>query len=80
MKKIFALLAIILAFQAGVYAQKPKTVAEQSVPERYVKDFQRQAPDAKNPVWISESNSLSDSHQRAWRPAGQLTPNTPRMP
>lgn len=58
MKKIFALVAVILAFQAAAFAQKNKTVAEQDVPERYVKDFQRQAPEAKNPVWISESNDI----------------------
>jgi hypothetical protein len=58
MKKIFALLAVLLAFQAGVYAQKPKTVAEQDVPERYIKDFQRQAPDVKNVVWTSEGSDI----------------------
>ena len=58
MKKIFALLAVILAFQAGVYAQKPKTVAEQDVPDRYVKDFQRQATDVKNVVWTSEGSDI----------------------
>ena len=58
MKKIFAFLAFVALFQVAAFAQKNKTVAEQDVPERYVKDFQRQAPHAKNPVWRSESNDI----------------------
>lgn len=58
MKKIIALMTVVLALQTVAYAQKNRVVAEQDVPERYVKDFQRQAQGAKSPVWTSESNDI----------------------
>jgi hypothetical protein len=60
MKKIIAILTTLVLLQAATYAQKEKaqTVAEQDVPERYVKDFQRQAPEAKHAVWTKEKSDI----------------------
>lgn len=58
MKKILAIMAAVLLCQVAVMAQKPQNVAEQDVPERYVKDFQRQAPDASRVMWYKEKSDV----------------------
>lgn len=51
MKKILVFAAAVLLAQTMLFAQKGKSVSDKDVPERYVKDFLRQAPEAKNVDW-----------------------------
>ena len=44
MRKIFAIVAIVLASQTMVFGQKAKEVLEKDVPARFVKDFQKRYP------------------------------------
>ena len=48
MRKIFAILAIVIASQTMVFAQKSSKVTEKDVPTRFVKDFTKRYPEAKN--------------------------------
>ena len=63
MKKLVILIAIALMGSATVYAQKckTKTVSEKDVPERFVKDFQRQAPNVMNVVWTQVDSMVYDA-------------------
>ncbi|MBR3529132.1 MAG: hypothetical protein IKN84_05670 [Bacteroidales bacterium] len=51
MKKLFALTIVILLAQNVVLAQNGKSVSEKDVPERYVKDFNRQVQNVKSVKW-----------------------------
>lgn len=51
MKKIFAIAVTLLLAQTALFAQSGKSVSEKDVPERYVKDFNRQVTDVKNVEW-----------------------------
>jgi hypothetical protein len=48
MKKIIIFAAVALLSQSLLFAQNGKSVSDKDVPERYVKDFNRLAPDTKN--------------------------------
>lgn len=58
MKKIALIFAIVFLCNTAVFAQKSKTVSEKDVPERYVRDFQNQVPDAQSPVWSKEDSDI----------------------
>lgn len=60
MKKLIALLAVVLLCQGAVSAQKAKTVQVKDVPERYVKDFQKKAPECKDAVWTMVDSLVYD--------------------
>lgn len=60
MKKLIILLAVVFSFQGTIIAQKAKTIQEKDVPERYVKDFQKKAPDSKNVVWTMIDSTVYD--------------------
>ena len=70
MKRILALTAAILLCQTVLFAQNGKPVSERDVPERYVKDFTRQAQKAKNVKWemvdsmVYDANFISESDTR----------------
>ena len=51
MKKILVFAVVALLGQTMLFAQNGKSVSAKDVPERYVKDFNRQAPDVKNVDW-----------------------------
>jgi hypothetical protein len=51
MKKIIIFAAVALLSQSLLFAQNGKSVSDKDVPERYVKDFNRLAPDTKNVDW-----------------------------
>lgn len=51
MKKILLILTFALTCNVALFAQNGKAVNEKDVPERYVKDFQRQQADVKNVKW-----------------------------
>ncbi|MBP5516766.1 MAG: hypothetical protein J6X86_07445 [Bacteroidales bacterium] len=51
MKKILVLTAALVLSQTLLFAQNGKSVSEKDVPERYVKDFNRQVQNAENPKW-----------------------------
>lgn len=51
MKKIIIFAAIALLSQSLLFAQNGKAVSDKDVPERYVKDFNRLAPDVKDVDW-----------------------------
>lgn len=57
MKKILVLAMLVLMGQQVVFAQKEKSVKDTDVPARFMKDFQNQAPDAKNIVWTMALDS-----------------------
>lgn len=61
MKKLIALLAVVLISQGMLMAQKVKTVQEKDVPERYVKDFQKKAPECKSVVWTLIDSTVYDA-------------------
>lgn len=61
MKKIIVLAALVLFAQTMVFAQKAKTVSEKDVPERFVKDFQKKAPEAKNVTWTLVDSMVYDA-------------------
>lgn len=66
MKKIIIFAAIALLSQSLLFAQSGKTVSDKDVPERYIKDFNRLVPDAKNVSWhiidtlIYDANFVND--------------------
>jgi hypothetical protein len=60
MRKIFAILAIVIASQTMVFAQKYSKVTEKDVPTRFVKDFTKRYPEAKNVEWTKVDSLLYD--------------------
>lgn len=61
MKKIFAIALTVVFCQTVLFAQNGKSVAEKDVPERYVKDFNRMAPDAKSADWFIVDTLVYDA-------------------
>ena len=61
MKRILALTAVILLCQSALFAQNGKPVSERDVPERYVKDFSRQAQGAKDVKWEMVDSLIYDA-------------------
>lgn len=61
MKKILLIVVAILFAQTMVYAQSGKSVSDKDVPERYVKDFNKQAPDASNVKWCIVDTLVYDA-------------------
>lgn len=61
MKKVIALMAMVVIAQGMILAQKVKTVQEKDVPERYVKDFQKKAPECKGAVWTMIDSTVFDA-------------------
>ena len=51
MKKILVFAVAVLLSQTVLFAQNGKSVSEKDVPERYIKDFNRQTQNAKNVEW-----------------------------
>lgn len=51
MKKILVFAVAVLLSQTVLFAQNGKSVSEKDVPERYIKDFNRQTRNAKNVEW-----------------------------
>ncbi len=51
MKKVLVFAVAVLLGQTMLFAQNGKSVSEKDVPERYIKDFNRQVNDAKNVDW-----------------------------
>lgn len=51
MKKLLVVMMIAMIGPMTVMAQKTKPVKEQDVPFNYVRDFQRNAPNAQNASW-----------------------------
>ena len=51
MKKIITIATILLLGQTLLFAQNGKSVSDKDVPERYVKDFNRLAPEVTNVNW-----------------------------
>ena len=70
MKKIIIFAAVALLSQSLLFAQNGKSVSDKDVPERYVKDFNRLAPDTKNVDWylidtlIYDASFVSESGTR----------------
>ena len=52
MRKLMLVMAMIIAGQTMVLAQKSVMVNEKDVPQRYVKDLSKRYPEVKNVVWI----------------------------
>lgn len=51
MKKILAIATALLLCQTVMFAQKQKEINEKEVPSRFVKEFQKNAPEAQSAVW-----------------------------
>ncbi|MBQ6956519.1 MAG: hypothetical protein IJP80_07895 [Bacteroidales bacterium] len=62
MKKIIILAAVALLSQSLLFAQNGKAVSDQDVPERYIKDFNRLVPDAKNVDWHLIDTLIYDAY------------------
>jgi len=62
MKKIVVFLATIFIAQTLLFAQTGKPVSDKDVPERYVRDFVRMAPDAKNVEWQLIDTLIYDAY------------------
>lgn len=60
MRKIFAIVAIVLASQTMVFGQKAKEVLEKDVPTRFVKDFQKRYPEAQTVQWLKIDSLIYD--------------------
>lgn len=56
MKKIITIVTLILISQGMLMAQKAKPVSEDKVDSKYVKDFQKKAPGAKDVKWEQKDN------------------------
>ncbi len=61
MKKIFTIAVAIFICQNIMFAQSGKSVSEKNVPERYVKDFNRQVQDAKDVKWEMIDSMVYDA-------------------
>lgn len=62
MKKIFAILLTLFVSQSILFAQNGTKVSEKDVPERYVRDFQRLAPDVKDVEWQHIDSLVYDAY------------------
>jgi hypothetical protein len=62
MKKILIFAVAALLSQTMLFAQNGKSVSEKDVPERYVKDFHRQAQDVKNVDWRIIDTLIYDAY------------------
>ena len=62
MKKILALTVAVLLSQTILFAQNGKSVSDKDVPERYIKDFQRQVSNADNVKWFFIDSLIYDAH------------------
>lgn len=62
MKKIFALAVAVLLSQTLLFAQTGKNVQEKNVPERYVKDFNKNADSPKNVQWTLIDSMVYEAH------------------
>lgn len=60
MRKLFAIVAIVLASQTMVLAQKSEPVMEKEVPERYVKDFKKSYPNVEKASWTKVDSLVYD--------------------
>lgn len=61
MKKIIALALVMLFAQGAVMAQKAKSVKEDKVPERYVKDFHNKEKGSVNVAWYQVDSLIFDA-------------------
>lgn len=61
MRKIFLLAIAVLLSQNVLFAQSGKSVSVKDVPERYVKDFERQVPEAKSVKWEMIDSMVYDA-------------------
>lgn len=61
MKRLLAIAVLLVMCQTITFAQKVKSVSEKDVPERYVKDFQKKAPDAKDVSWTLVDSMVYDA-------------------
>ena len=59
MKKLFTVVILALLCQGTVFAQKEKSVKENDVPARYVKDFNNQQKTAQNVSWTITADSTT---------------------
>lgn len=62
MKKIIIFAAIALLSQGMLFAQSGKSVSDKDVPERYIKDFNKIAPDTKNVSWYLIDTLIYDAN------------------
>ncbi len=62
MKRILVILVAVLFAQTTLFAQSGKSVSEKDVPERFVKDFQRQIKNATNVKWYMVDSLVYDAY------------------
>lgn len=62
MKRILTIAALLLMCNMAAFAQNGKSVNEKDVPERYVKDFHRQAQDVDKVQWEFIDSMVYDAY------------------
>lgn len=62
MRKLMLVMAMIIAGQTMVLAQKSVMVNEKDVPQRYVKDLAKRYPEVKNVVWMKVDSLIYDAN------------------
>ncbi|MBR3939083.1 MAG: hypothetical protein IKJ67_03800 [Bacteroidales bacterium] len=62
MRKLMLVMAMIIAGQTMVLAQKSVMVNEKDVPQRYVKDLSKRYPEVKNVVWMKVDSLIYDAN------------------
>ena len=62
MRKLMLVMAMIIAGQTMVLAQKSVMVNQKDVPQRYVKDLSKRYPEVKNVVWMKVDSLIYDAN------------------
>ena len=62
MRKLMLIMAMMIATQTAVLAQKSVVVSEKDVPERFVKDLSKRYPEIKNVEWMKVDSLVYDAN------------------
>lgn len=62
MRKLMLIMAMMIATQTAVLAQKSVVVSEKDVPERFVKDLSKRYPELKNVEWMKVDSLVYDAN------------------